>query len=401
MEILVTRNNSDELQHHGTKGMKWGRRLYQNKDGSLTPLGKKHYNKQTEKLKAEEAKIKAAEKAVKAKQRTQAKFDKLDAKKEELEARKKALKGKTEDKADKKEQTEETVEQKRERLLKSSDPKEIYKDKDVLTDVELQGRLNRMNIESQLYNKIPVETQKTGVDYMNDVRTKIDAASNLYKSVDNAFSTVTNSAIGKTLAKNLGLELPKEEKTRESLGDFLKNIDKKSDKEIQERQQVEANIKKLKDEEARQKKQAEKDANDAKAEAAKADKAKKAEEAKKQVDDYNERWAKGDSDDKVKSADSTYSKSGSDVYDDKVATGRGSTTERPKLTYTEKAKDDGKVYGEGTSKSTIKEQMDSGKKWWDTSGVADTVDYSSADTGRSYVASLPGYSQLALPYKED
>lgn len=28
------------LQHHGVKGMKWGRRRYQNKDGSLTPAGK-------------------------------------------------------------------------------------------------------------------------------------------------------------------------------------------------------------------------------------------------------------------------------------------------------------------------------------------------------------------------
>lgn len=34
---------SDELWHYGTKGMKWGQRLYQYEDGSLTPLGKIHY----------------------------------------------------------------------------------------------------------------------------------------------------------------------------------------------------------------------------------------------------------------------------------------------------------------------------------------------------------------------
>ena len=33
--------SSQELYHHGIKGQKWGVRRYQNKDGSLTPAGKK------------------------------------------------------------------------------------------------------------------------------------------------------------------------------------------------------------------------------------------------------------------------------------------------------------------------------------------------------------------------
>lgn len=42
MDYIVHRSD-DYLEHHGTKGQKWGIRKYQNEDGSLTPEGREHY----------------------------------------------------------------------------------------------------------------------------------------------------------------------------------------------------------------------------------------------------------------------------------------------------------------------------------------------------------------------
>lgn len=42
---MLTYERTPELYHHGTKGMKWGVRRYQNKDGSLTPAGKARYDR--------------------------------------------------------------------------------------------------------------------------------------------------------------------------------------------------------------------------------------------------------------------------------------------------------------------------------------------------------------------
>ena len=41
-------SSNGELYHYGVKGMKWGVRRYQNKDGSLTPAGKKRLYKDTQ-----------------------------------------------------------------------------------------------------------------------------------------------------------------------------------------------------------------------------------------------------------------------------------------------------------------------------------------------------------------
>lgn len=47
----MLQNNTNELYHYGIPGQKWGIRRYQNKDGSLTPAGKKKAAKLEEKYK--------------------------------------------------------------------------------------------------------------------------------------------------------------------------------------------------------------------------------------------------------------------------------------------------------------------------------------------------------------
>ena len=107
------------LEHHGILGMKWGVRRYQNKDGSLTPAGKKRYKSTEEELKAREKVIKNAERA-------KAKVDKLNAKKAELDAREEALKS-----------GKKKVEPPKPKTMKD------------MTDDELRAQTNRMQLEKQ------------------------------------------------------------------------------------------------------------------------------------------------------------------------------------------------------------------------------------------------------------
>lgn len=270
--------DSHELQHWGIKGMRWGVRRYQNKDGSLTAAGKKRRREQDD------------------------------------------------------DDRQETNEERRARALRSTDAKEIYKNRDVLTTAEINERINRIDTEARL-SRLAESTVKTGRDQVNEkmrsATETINNARNLFASVDVAYSTLANSAIAKTLAKKLGIEPPKNEF---NLDDFWKNRKTKSAQEMMEANRwlmAEESIKQTMDRRNR---------------AAKAEQTKK--DAQKQVDDYVNSGAK---DDRV--SPSTYNKKGDDITDNKTATGKSSGTNRLGIEQKERYEATGDdVIGEGTSR---------------------------------------------------
>lgn len=243
------------LEHSRTKGSKNGIRRYQNADGTWTPLGlarrreregfgdgkdnKSSGDKPSNVKSSKSGRYPLGNNIKDIFNRKKKTEEELAAEKKKAEKEAAAEKRKAEREAKKaaeaeKKKAEEELAAKKEKLLKSVDAKELYENKDILSNDEINARINRIDLEAKLKSKISDEKTKTGREKVNDMLSKtsetIDKAVDLYRSVDTAYSAVYNSSMGKALAKRMGLDTAAAKAF--DLEDFVKNIDKKSNQEI-------------------------------------------------------------------------------------------------------------------------------------------------------------------------
>ena len=142
--------SNNYLAHHGILGQKWGVRRFQNKDGTRTPLGRKREREN----------------------------NKVD----------------------------------HDKLVKSTDANELYKNRDQLSDRELQDRLNRMRNEQALEQMSNAKKKtQNGQSMANKVLGKVGEKS--AEAVAVAVVAAGRKAVAKKvlpilLSAILGIELP-------------------------------------------------------------------------------------------------------------------------------------------------------------------------------------------------
>lgn len=171
----------NQLQHWGIKGMRWGVRRYQNKDGSLTGAGKKRYNKSSGSVGET---VKSGINNVKAKI-AKSKADKAAA---EEEAKKLQAQKDAEERAARKE-----------RALKSGSAADVMEFKDELTRAQRDEVYSRLQWEQNIRNLEPkhVDAGKARADRIfgkvDDVVGYATSAAKAYNMVANLYNAFSGN----------------------------------------------------------------------------------------------------------------------------------------------------------------------------------------------------------------
>lgn len=165
---------SEDLMHSGIKGMKWGIRRFQNRDGSLTPAGKKRYSKEL-------AKVREAEKVLKNKQATKAKIEKLNARKKAVAEGEKEVEGfYSKEEAKKTSKTSKTA--------NAASEKKTIKS---MSDDDLRKAKTRLELERdylKVYNELNPKKVSAGKEFVKKLGKNLgDAAAEATKNAGRAF----------------------------------------------------------------------------------------------------------------------------------------------------------------------------------------------------------------------
>jgi hypothetical protein len=214
-------NHENELVHWGIKGMQWGRRRYQTKDGKLTPAGRKRYADDVAREKAKTEKLANKVKAKNAQDRAQARVEKLLAEQKKLkaqlkgkkpseenaetgESRAKAIlaklnlkaakqakkdaeaKAKAEAKARKEQEIEDDIDNKidikqKQKIIRAQDPEKVLKNAHLFSVTELKEARDRINVENEI-RKAHMEQIDKGQIALNKAKMTSDKISSI---VDN------------------------------------------------------------------------------------------------------------------------------------------------------------------------------------------------------------------------
>lgn len=149
------------LYHSGVKGMRWGVRRYQNKDGSLTPAGRKRY----------------------------AKSGTSNAKGKSTDKPKAVVKGKTS--AAENKPKELTVEEKKARVLASRSAKEVYENRKLFDYKEMENAYNILLKDKQVRDLIVTEPNKvekfvdqTVIPWANRIKNIATPVADTLKKID-------------------------------------------------------------------------------------------------------------------------------------------------------------------------------------------------------------------------